>query len=336
MTYTFNFSTSVVNLVTTDVIKIGFPSSYSTQISSSNSVAVCASVSIIGVNNASNIKSPSCSVQLNTIFLSSFIKSNYASSETFIVKITGITNPNVSPTDGFYFATLSTNGYVLEEVKAVPITITTSQLTTFQVTPSSYVTYATNVLYTFTIGNSGALSNGYVIQISFPVDIYFINYNTLICQLNGGNVPCARTTSSYSTSTHVIDVLVNTSIVTITALTISSVTNPYSLATTGSFSGVIMDSSGQSVETSSGTTTTTMLFTGNFLSYFATTTNYSMASSNQSSEVAVINQQTTSIYITIVLPYSVINGSTMTIALFNTSYIQSSINSACSSPQFMP
>jgi len=218
----------------------------------------------------------------------------------------------------------------------VAIIITTSQLTTFLVNPSSYVTCASNVIYTFTIGNNGALSNGYVITISFPADIYFINYNTLACQLNGATVPCARTVASYSTSTHIIDVFVNSSIITITSLTISSITNPYSLVTTASFSAVIIDTSGQSVETNSGTTTTTMLSSGPFLSYIATTTNYTMASSSLSPEIALINQQTTSIYITMVLPYSLINGSTMTITIFNTSYIQSSGSSSCSSPQFTP
>jgi hypothetical protein len=135
------------------------------------------------------------------------------------------------------------------------------------------------VLYTFAIGNNGALSNGYVIMISFPADIYFINYNTMVCKINGGSVPCARTVASYSTSTHVINVFVNSSIGIITSLSISSVTNPYSTVTTASFSAVIMDSSGQSVETSNGATTISMLSAGTFLSYLATTTNYTMASS---------------------------------------------------------
>jgi len=61
----------------------------------------------------------------------------------------------------------------------VSATITGSLISTFTVNSNSLVTCASDSIYTFTIGNNGPLSNGYLIQITFPVDIYYINYNTL-------------------------------------------------------------------------------------------------------------------------------------------------------------
>ena len=81
VSYQINVTTVVItNLVTTDQIRIEFPSEFSQQISAANNSTVCNAISITGINNASNIKTPTCSVTSNSVLLSSFLKTNIFSS----------------------------------------------------------------------------------------------------------------------------------------------------------------------------------------------------------------------------------------------------------------
>ena len=53
----------------------------------------------------------------------------------------GITNPGASPVVGFDISTISANGYVLEFVSGIGVTIVPTQLTTFSVIPGSFRVY---------------------------------------------------------------------------------------------------------------------------------------------------------------------------------------------------
>ena len=113
VTYTFSLTTVLINLLTTDSIVIEFPPEYGSQITSADSVAICTGVSISAVGNPGNIQAPGCSVQLNAIQLTNFLIASTGSAETFVVTITGRTNPSSTPTSGFNLATLSNAGYIL-------------------------------------------------------------------------------------------------------------------------------------------------------------------------------------------------------------------------------
>jgi len=113
VTYTFNLTTAMVTLITTDALLIEWPPIYSSQISITNNATVCADVSLSGTNNPGNIQGPTCSLSLNKIKLTNFLISNTNANETFIVTVSGITNPSSSPTSGFNLATVSSNDYIL-------------------------------------------------------------------------------------------------------------------------------------------------------------------------------------------------------------------------------
>jgi len=57
------------------------------------------------------------------------------------VAVGGINNPGASPVVGFDISTISANGYVLEFVSGIGVTIVPTQLTTFSVTPGSFRVY---------------------------------------------------------------------------------------------------------------------------------------------------------------------------------------------------
>ena len=56
-------------------------------------------------------------------------------------------------------------------------------------------------------------------------------------------MPCGRLNSTYITSTHTVLISINGSVTTVGNVTISSITNPISIGTTGSFSLFILDTS---------------------------------------------------------------------------------------------
>lgn len=156
-------------------------------------------------------------------------------------------NPSSPPSTGFNLATVSSAGYILEEQKGLTITINYNILTSFTPTPGSFITNNPNTLYSFTLGNNDPLVNGYSIQISFPSDYTFLNYSSMICTVAGSIMPCGRLNSTYSTSNNTVLIRVNSTVNTVGTVTISSVTNPISKATTGVFSAKIIDSSGTTV-----------------------------------------------------------------------------------------
>lgn len=57
-TYTFNITTSVINLIATDKIQINFPPEYYGSIKLGSNSTICTGVSIIGLNNTTGIKVP--------------------------------------------------------------------------------------------------------------------------------------------------------------------------------------------------------------------------------------------------------------------------------------
>jgi hypothetical protein len=80
VSYKINITTVVVNLITTDQIRIEFPVEFSQQISAANNNTFCNGVTITAINNPSNIKNRSCDTTLNSVLLSSFLKTNLPSS----------------------------------------------------------------------------------------------------------------------------------------------------------------------------------------------------------------------------------------------------------------
>jgi hypothetical protein len=334
VTYTFNFSTSVVNLVTTDNIQIIFPPEYSGFITSARSAALCASLNIAGINFAGKVKTPTCNIYMNSLVISSFLSSSETGSETFVVALPGVTNPSASPTTGFVISTLSAANYVLEQSQNYTITIQPNTFTTFSVDTASKQTCTPNNVYTFTLGNNAALSNGYTIIISFPPDFTFVSYNSLQCTINGVVFACARDNSTYHTKTIRIVISVNTLITTITSVAISSITNPISQAQTGSFSAVIKDQTGTTVESSSGVYTVQMTSSGTFTLFTATAANYSAGSTLIEPSVQFINSVSNSIWITMVLPFSpLVTPSSLLIIINNANRLQYSVLSSCSSSQ---
>lgn len=141
VTYTFNFTTSAVDLDTGDAIVLVFPPEYSSQITNANQAAICASVTLTSVTNAVNMVTPTCAVGLNRITLSSFLNADETTVATLLMAVGGMTNPSATPTSGFQLAT--TNGdYVLEQNMGITLSISPTLLTTFSVTPASTVAYA--------------------------------------------------------------------------------------------------------------------------------------------------------------------------------------------------
>lgn len=119
--------------------------------------------------------------------------------------------------------------------------VITNSLTSFTVSATSTTTSQANVLYTFGIGNNAVLSMGYSIRIVFPSNYRFINYSSIACTVGGAAMPCGRLNSTYNSSTHAVLIVINGSVVSIGNVTISSITNPISKGTTGSFSAFILD-----------------------------------------------------------------------------------------------
>jgi len=164
VTYTINIISSQVNLQTTDYIKIYFPPDYSSQITTANNATLCGKISITEANNPSNVKNPTCSILLNTIILTNFILTNYNSPANISIKISSFfVNPPKSPVTGLTVATLSSNNYVLEESVNNTINILANILTSFSVSANSLMTCASNVQYTFLVGNIGTIYNGYFV-----------------------------------------------------------------------------------------------------------------------------------------------------------------------------
>jgi hypothetical protein len=144
------------------------------------------------------------------------------------VKLPGITNPAATPTTGFAITTLSASNYVLEQALNYSITIQPNTLTSFTVSALPLQTCATNVLYTFTLGNNSPLSNGYSILIYFPAEFTFIDFSTIQCKISAVAYPCSRENSTFGTSTITVRVNINAPVASIPSLTVSSVTNPVS------------------------------------------------------------------------------------------------------------
>jgi len=80
LSYQINITTVVVNLITTDRIRIEFPVEFSQQISAAKNNTICSGVTITAINNASNIKNKSCDTTSNSVLLSSFLNTNLLSS----------------------------------------------------------------------------------------------------------------------------------------------------------------------------------------------------------------------------------------------------------------
>lgn len=112
VTYTFNFTTSLVNLITSDIIQITFPPEYYTTIKSSNNLTLCSGLTIVGSNYNSSFKTATCNIDLNSLIISSFLTTNLPGSETIIVKLLGVQNPSSTPAS-FIISTLSSANYVL-------------------------------------------------------------------------------------------------------------------------------------------------------------------------------------------------------------------------------
>ena len=232
------------------------------------------------MNNPSNIQSKTCAVQTNQIKINNFLAAD-SGPETFTVTVTGRTNPSKTPASGFSIATVSSAGFILEQIKGLTIVITGNMLTAFSLSADSTITSNANTLYTFTIGHNAPLSNGYKIQISFPSDFLFLNYSSIVCTVAGAPVPCGRLNSTFATNTHTVLFSINHTIPTVGTVTISSVTNPQEQKTTGAFSASILDAQGVVVESSNQAPTITMTGTGSFSSFVATTYNLSSASTTR-------------------------------------------------------
>ena len=195
--------------------------------------------------------------------------------------VTGRTNPSKTPTSGFSFATLSSSGYVLEQIQGLVISITGNTLNSFIVSSDSAITSNVDTLYTFGIGNNAPLTNGYSIVITFPSDFYFLNYSSLVCTVAGSSTPCGRLNSTFGTTTHTVLININTTVNTIGTATISSVTNPKEQKVTGSFSASIVDATGVVVESSNQVPTITMNGTASFPTFIANTYNLSSTSNTR-------------------------------------------------------
>ena len=196
--------------------------------------------------------------------------------------MTGITNPSATPTSGFNFATISSNGYILEEAKGITITINSTVLTAFTASANVNQTNLPNAIYSFAVGNNAPLVNGYTLQIGFPSDYTFLNYSSMVCTVAGSTMPCGRLNSTYGTNTHTVLISVNSTKNNLTTVTISSVTNPVSRAITGAFTAKIVDTTGTTVESNGvSPTTVTMTSVGDFSKVVATTYNYSSASTTR-------------------------------------------------------
>jgi hypothetical protein len=131
--YTFTLTTSVVNLVPTDGIQIIYPPDYSTVISAANAATLCPGLTITGNNFPALVKTPACSMAMNSLVISSFLTGSLAGSEQFTIVLPGVTNPSSTPTTGFSISTISAGGYVLEQALNFGITIQANVLTAFSV-----------------------------------------------------------------------------------------------------------------------------------------------------------------------------------------------------------
>lgn len=243
-TYTFTFSTTVVTLITTDSVQIVFPPEYTLYITPANMATLCnpSNINIKGTNYPGSFKTPTCSIGLNTLVLSSFLTGALVGNEVLEVTMGGVTNPSSTPSSGFSISTLSNNGYVLEQALNFSIHIQASTLTSFSVTAFPLQTYA-KAVYTFSLGNS-PLANGYSILITFPPDFTTADFNAMQCNINTVAFPCSRKNSTFGTNSIIILVSINAPVGVVTSLTISDIINPISMATTGSFSASIHDASG--------------------------------------------------------------------------------------------
>jgi hypothetical protein len=280
------------------------------------------------------MQTPTCAVELNRILLSNFLVSSLAAAETFVVVVSGMTNPSATPQAGFNLATLSTAGYVLEEKKGLGISITGSTLTIFSVSANSTATSNPDTLYTFAVGNNAPLSNGYSITIAFPSDYLFINYSSLVCTVAGVAMPCGRLNSTYSSNAHTVLIRVNGTLTAVGTLTLSSVTNPRVQTTTGAFAAMIYDTEGTAVETG-GAATIAMTATGDFSSFSASTYNASAPGTTREALTGTVNSGANSVYLLLVTPFaSQSSPCSLTLTLANTSGLQYSNVSSCLSVQF--
>lgn len=75
----------------------------------------------------------------------------------------------------------------------------------------------------------------------FPNNYRFIDYSSIVCTVKGVVMPCGRRNSTFNTSTHTVLISINGNVATIGNITISSITNPITIGTTGSFSLFILD-----------------------------------------------------------------------------------------------
>ena len=157
------------------------------------------------------------------------------------MSVTGRTNPSSTPTSGFNLATASVNGYILEEIKGQSIIISANTLSSFTVSANSSISNNLYTMYTFSIGNNAALSNGYTIRVDFPADYSFIDYGVMVCTVAGISMPCGRLNSTYSSSSQGVLVVVNASVSNVGTVTISGVTNPKVQGSTAAFSAYIID-----------------------------------------------------------------------------------------------
>jgi hypothetical protein len=156
------------------------------------------------------------------------------------------------------------------------ITIRPNVISPFAVTAAPLTT-CTNAVYTFALGNNSPLSNGYSILVYFPSDFTSADFNTMHCQINSVSFPCTRKNSTFNTSTITVLISINTTLASITPLTISAIKNPISQAPTGSFSVSVLDDSGTVAEMTSAARSVTMTSSATFSYFLATAANYSLA-----------------------------------------------------------
>jgi hypothetical protein len=71
--YTFTFTTSVVNLITTDAIQVLFPPEYSAFFTTANTATLCGAVTITSTNNPALLTTPTCAIYMNYLLLTSFL-----------------------------------------------------------------------------------------------------------------------------------------------------------------------------------------------------------------------------------------------------------------------
>ena len=322
-TYVFNISTSVVALTTTDAIIINFPSEYAGIITNAQSGTLCSSLTIATISQPTNVNSVfTCSVQLNVMTLSSFLRANSnITSQTLIITVGNLRNPAVtSLSSGFNIATVSSASFVLEEIDNFFITF---QPITFSLTvaSTSLVTNAENVIYTFTFANKSPLLNGYVIQVIFPSDYTYVNYNTMTCTINAATIPCARVNSTYSTSINKAQLLIQQSIANISSVTVSGVTNPISRKPTATFQVNIKNINSIVIQSNFNSAIIVMTSSSTFTTLIVSAANQSLNTPRLESSIQTLNKATNSLWFTFVAPFNLVNPSSLQIIISNSAFL---------------